>query len=83
MLDLDIEPATSAGYNGLASSGSPVAELPGFIWVPYELECWHCGEPCTWIDVDFETALHPGRCSQAKWDEYAWAYARAWFADAD
>ncbi len=69
---------------GLEPGEIEVQGLDHFIWVPYERDCWHCGQPTTWIDVDFEAALHPGRCSEAKWDEYRWAEMRAsWEAHKD
>lgn len=62
---------------GVGPGELEVTGLNGFIWVPYERDCWHCGEPTTWIDLDFETHLHPGRCSERKWDEYQWAEMNA------
>ena len=32
--------------------------------------CWHCGEPTQWLELSFETPLHPGGCTDAKWREY-------------
>lgn len=32
--------------------------------------CWHCGEDCSTIEVNFETYLHKGKCTEAKWKEY-------------
>lgn len=82
-LELHIEETKQSAYAGMLWShpmitNDPnqqleVAWLNGFIWTPYEKPCWHCGEPTTWVDLDFEAPLHPGRCSEAKWDEYAWA----------
>ena len=48
-----------------------------FLWTPEAQPCMQCGEPTTWLDIDFEGPLHPGRCSQATWDQYAWADALA------
>lgn len=50
-----------------------VRELPGFIWCVEQRPCWHCGEATSWVDLAFEVSLHPGRCSEAKQDDYAWA----------
>lgn len=47
-----------------------VQGLWNFLWTRESKPCWHCGEPCNWIDIDFESSLHPGPCSRAKWDEY-------------
>jgi len=44
-----------------------------FLWTPQWQPCMRCGEPTTWLDLDFEGPLHPGRCSEAMWDSYAWA----------
>ena len=59
--------------------------LGEFIWFPFARPCWQCGEPCSWMEVNFETWLHPGRltetvpgcydtviegCEKAAWDEY-------------
>lgn len=87
-LDLRVRLADELG-RGLASLASPVRDLPGFVWMPFAGPCWHCDEPTTWLDVGFETRLHPGACSEAKWDEYAWAEAIArlremgWLASMD
>jgi len=32
--------------------------------------CWHCGEGCNWVDIDFEAHLCSEECQQAKWKEY-------------
>lgn len=64
---------SSHPYLGLASGEIEVRFLPHFIWVPVERDCWQCGQPTTWIDLDFEAALHPGPCSERAWDEYRWA----------
>lgn len=32
--------------------------------------CWHCGQPCPFVEFNFEAYLHPGTCTEAKWDEY-------------
>ncbi len=76
-LELHIRPTPQSAYASMLDGGLEVTELDGFIWVPYESDCWHCGQPTTWIDIDFETALHPGRCSERKWDEYRWAEMHA------
>lgn len=69
---IELEP-THGWDNALADPAStPVMGLPGFIWMPWYVECAFCGAPCTWIDIDFEVRLHPGRCSEAMWDERAW-----------
>lgn len=73
MNDIRITPATPEGFKALASDQTPVAQLNGFMWVPYEAPCWHCEKSTSWIDDGFECHLHPGRCSEKKWDEYAWA----------
>ena len=39
--------------------------------------CWHCGKLTSWIEVSFQAHLHPGACTEAKWDEYAEACLRA------
>jgi hypothetical protein len=70
---LDIRPTEPDVYAGMLRGGLMVAELDGFIWVPYSRPCWHCQESTTWVDLAFETPLHPGPCSQAKWDEWRWA----------
>lgn len=31
--------------------------------------CWHCRVLTYFIELGFETRLHPGECSFAKWDE--------------
>lgn len=68
---IELQPTTE--YGALANPlASCVKGLAGFIWVPYEQPCWHCRQPTTWIDLDFEAALHPGECSETKWDEYTW-----------
>lgn len=67
----NIKSPTSEDYQGLG--GHFVQEIPGFIWMPHEGLCWHCERPTTWMDLDFECWLHPGRCSEVKWDERAWA----------
>jgi hypothetical protein len=46
-----------------------------FLWTLEAQPCMKCGEPTTWLDLDFEGPLHPGRCSERMWDEYAWAEA--------
>jgi len=51
---------------------SMAQQLPGFWWDACGGICWHCEKPCSWVDLDFQTTLHPGRCSQAKWDKRAW-----------
>ena len=33
-------------------------------------QCWHCDQPCTTIEINFEAYLHPGACEDAKWAEY-------------
>lgn len=48
-----------------------------FLWTTEARPCMQCGQPTTWLDIDFEGPLHPGRCSQAMWDHYAWADALA------
>lgn len=50
-----------------------IQELPGFTWTGHYQPCWHCEKPCIWVDCAFEAPLHPGRCSEAKQDEYQWA----------
>lgn len=72
---ITLQPTTE--YGALAAPCSPVMRLDSFIWVPWTAPCWHCGQPTTWVDIDFETALHPGACSEAKWDEYRWDEAFA------
>ncbi len=29
-------------------------------------ECWHCGKQTHFVDLDFETFLHPGVCQDAQ-----------------
>lgn len=32
--------------------------------------CWHCELPTRFVDLAFEARLHPGLCTDVKWDEY-------------
>ena len=72
-LELHIKPTTPSCSTYLMGGQEMVRQLGHFLWVPFEAECWKCGKPTTWIDLDFETALHPGPCSEKAWDEYRWA----------
>lgn len=45
--------------------------------------CWHCGEPTQWVELSFETPLHPGSCSDAKWREFEQANAERVDAEAE
>ena len=72
-LELHLKPTTPDCPTYLVGGQQMVWQLDHFMWVPYAQDCWHCGQPTTWIDLDFQTALHPGPCSASKWDEYAWA----------
>jgi hypothetical protein len=47
------------------------------IWMDHEEKCWHCEEPTRWVELAFETALHPGPCTDAKYRELADADAEA------
>lgn len=38
-------------------------EVGDFIWFPLARPCWQCGELCSWMELNFETWLHPGRQS--------------------
>lgn len=82
MIELHVQPSSSSNFANLLFAcalvgiDSPVAEWENFLWVPHPRECWHCGEPCQWIDLDFEAALHPGVCERAKWAEYFEALRR-------
>ena len=33
--------------------------------------CWHCGKRTFWLELSFEAPLHPGACSNAKWQEFS------------
>lgn len=35
-----------------------------------ERPCWHCGEPTTFVEINFEAPLHPGPCTDQKEVEY-------------
>ena len=35
-------------------------------------ECWICGDPTRWIEVNFETRMCPGPCADEAWGRY-WA----------
>lgn len=39
-----------------------------WIWKPGR--CWNCKWPCFWSEINFQTYIHPGKCSKAKWLEY-------------
>lgn len=45
------------------------------------LPCWHCGVPTPWVELNFESALHPGPCTLAKWAEYHAANRSQWLPD--
>lgn len=32
--------------------------------------CWHCRQPTTWIEVNFEAHMHPGECETWAWAEF-------------
>ena len=32
--------------------------------------CWHCGKPTVWVEINFEAHLCLGACTDAKWREY-------------
>lgn len=83
MLELHIRPTPQSAYQGMLWSHPQITgdrdqqlEVMGlndFIWVPYDQPCFVCGQPTTWIDLAFEGPVHPGRCSERAWDDYAWA----------
>lgn len=39
-------------------------------------DCWHCHRPTRFIDLDFQTFLHPGACQDAKVNEWIAATVR-------
>lgn len=83
-LELWIVPAREDDCRALANPFvTPVRGLDGFLWAPYEQPCAKCGDPTTWVVIDFECRLHPGTCSEEMWDDYAWADAlgRIWDQD--
>lgn len=41
-----------------------------FVVSPEIGKCWHCGKDTRFVDMGFETYLHPGACDEAKTDEY-------------
>jgi hypothetical protein len=75
---LAVAPTTREHPHYLRGGLEMVAPLPDFLWMPFEQPCWHCGEPTTWIDIGFETALHPGECSETKWGEFWWQSRISW-----
>ena len=77
-LELHVAPTTREHPDYLMGGQEMVWQLDSFLWVPFEEECWHCGQPTTWVDIDFEARLHPGPCSERKWDEYRWAEMAAY-----
>lgn len=83
MIELHVEETKQSAFGGMLWShpmitNDPnqqleVAGLNDFIWTPYYLPCFVCGEDTTWVDLSFEGPIHPGRCSERAWDDYAWA----------
>lgn len=82
-LELHIQEVAQSAYQGMLWSHPMITNdpnqqlevmgLPDAIWVPYWRPCFVCGEDTTWIDLSFEAPVHPGRCSERGWDDYAWA----------
>lgn len=54
-----------------------VQGIPGFMWTGIPRKCMRCADDTCWLDLTFEGPLCPGVCSEAMWDEYAWAEALA------
>lgn len=50
------------------------------LWFPYYGDCWMCGKPTTWWELNFECALCPGVCTDESWEFYRKATepARCW-----
>lgn len=40
------------------------------IVVPAVGACWRCGQETRFIQVDFQTYLHPGECTADTWRDY-------------
>jgi hypothetical protein len=55
----------------------PETEATNHVWTDEERECWHCAEPTKWLELAFEAPLHPGPCTDAKYEELAEADRQA------
>lgn len=44
--------------------------ITNFIWGPIARECWACKQPTHYIEVNFESHMHPGLCEDAIWAMY-------------
>lgn len=71
MLELLITPADPEG--GVVVGTHVVHGLDGFVWTTAGRACSLCGEYTSWIDLNFETPLCPGPCSEKMADDYAWS----------
>jgi hypothetical protein len=85
-LELHIQPPDHLSYArmlwshphlGCEPGQTEAQELDGFLWTPNQADCFQCGKPTCWVDLDFEGPLHPGRCSERAWDLYRWAEMKA------
>lgn len=43
---------------------------PDSMWFMTEKPCWICGQPTTWVELNFQTWVCVGVCTERAWQKY-------------
>jgi hypothetical protein len=59
-------------YYRLARSIEWATGARDHIWTWRRAQCWQCGKPTHWVEINYEAHTHRGRCTEAADAEF-WA----------